>query len=818
MSALRSTLGARRWLLASLAAGWLGQAVPAFAEDPPPPPPPADGFPGGPAPGPRPPGPPTPIPPGGGGGGGGGEGGEDGADNLGADPNAPKPPKYDPAATITLDWRDASLRQLAEYFAKITGKNFLFGDERDLKEKVTLISHKPVKVSRAYDIFLQALDLHGYTTVTIGDTVRIVKSAGAAQTPIGVGQGGNIPYNATYVTQIIPLENVSVSDLNSVVTSLASPDAKVISYAPSNTFIIVDNAHNLRRVYDIISDLDVAAPKSRLAIVPIRYASADEIKNIIEQLYAVASSASAASASPEAASSRRRPRANAAPAAPAANTGVTAGSESKYISKVLSDERTNSLIVLANEEGHKAVADLVKELDVDVDLSSRSQIHVVYLEHAKAEDVSQVLANLSQSSRTGSASRTSNNNAAARRPNGAPPPAPGTPGAEEGGVTAAFDSGMRIAADENTNSLVIIASDEDFRVIKKVIDQLDIRRRQVLIDVVLLELGSSDSAEVGIAVHGPLSPSEDAVGLFGAQLNGSSLGLTQDLLQGLAVGILGPTVSVPFSAGTGGVTNVDVPAFGIVLNAIRSNSAADIVASPNIMTLDNEEAEITVGRKVPFPTQQSFSQVGLPIVSYQRQDVATKLKVTPRVNSSNLVTLEVEVETSEIEEDNRGLDVSTAGFITSTRALKQSVLIGDNQTAVIGGLVGTTTTKVETKVPVLGDLPLIGALFRGSRTQSRKTNLMVFLTPHIIDEEEDIYDVMLVKEAQRQEFMRRFYGKSRDQQMSELRELLKYSANFPDIPTVYPEEEPAPRGDVEITGPQPDAPPAPAPAPAPEGN
>jgi type II secretory pathway component GspD/PulD (secretin) len=165
--------------------------------------------------------------------------------------------------------------------------------------------------------------------------------------------------------------------------------------------------------------------------------------------------------------------------------------------------------------------------------------------------------------------------------------------------------------------------------------------------------------------------------------------------------------------------------------------------------------------------------------------VAITLKVTPRINSSNYVTLELEVEVQEIEEDDSGLDVNQAGFITSNRQVQTVALVKDNQTVVLGGLVGTTETEVETKVPVLGDLPLIGALFRGSRKQSRKSNLMIFITPHIIDDEEDMWEIQRVKEAQRQEFMRRFYGKSRDKQMAEMQRLLQYSMNNVDQPSLY---------------------------------
>jgi general secretion pathway protein D len=345
---------------------------------------------------------------------------------------------------------------------------------------------------------------------------------------------------------------------------------------------------------------------------------------------------------------------------------------------------------------------------------------------------------------------------------------------------------MRIAADENTNSLVIIANSEDYRVVESVIRKLDIERKQVFVDAVILELSSEDTFNLGLAAHLPTQPSPDSVGFVGGQFGTQSLGLTQDLLSGLAVGVFGQGVEVPLSDGQGGTIPVEIPAFGIVLNALKTNSSVNIVSNPNILTLDNQEAEIVVGRRVPFPTTGGFSNLGQPITTFQREDVAITLKVTPRVNSSDFVTLEVELEVQEIEEDDSGLStLASGGPVTSKREEKTTVLIADNQTVVLGGLVGTTDTEVETKLPILGDLPLIGALFRGKRTGSRKTNMIIFLTPHIIDDEDDMYEVQMVKEAQRQEFLRRFYGKSRDEYMDEVRQLLRFSMNHVNEPSQW---------------------------------
>lgn len=679
-----------------------------------------------------------------------------------------------------LDFVDKTLYDFTVWIADLKRMNFVIGDPKDLQnKKVTIISHKKVPVGAVFEAYLAALEVNGFSLSQSGTNAKIVKSSEASQYPIPVNTGGDIPYSDRIVTQLIPLENVSVADVNSIITGMASPGAKVVAYNPANTVIITDVAHNLRKIYEVLSELDVAAPRSTLEIVPVNHADAAELKQLIEELYGTAENQTATPTNSR--TRRRNNRRNRRNQTPKTDA-TTAGKASKYIDKILADERTNSLIVLANEQGHQTVRDLLEKLDVDSTGLNESRIYVVRLENAKADEVSSVLQDLSNGGRGGSNNNNNNRNNAARNArNARNAAANATPDEDGSGAIAAFDSGMRIASDENTNSLVIIARPADYEVVKKVIDELDMERRQVFVDATILEISSEDSFQFGIAAHLPSQPSADSTAFIGGQFEATSLGLTQDALSGLAVGVFGPLLSVPLNTGVG-VQNIEVPAFGVALNALRTNTNINIVSNPTLMTLDNEEASIVVGRKVPFPTQSTVNQLtGIPIQSFNREDVAITLDVTPRINSSNQVTLEITVEVQELEEEI----TAGAGPTTSQRKVETVVLVGDNQTAVLGGLVSNTTTRAETKFPVLGDLPLIGAFFRGSRDSSRKSNLMVFLTPHIIDDPEDIVEVQRVKEAQRQEFLRRFYGRSRDEQLEELQRLMQFSVNYVDEPSVW---------------------------------
>lgn len=710
----------------------------------------------------------------------------------------PKGPAAGPdSAKIEINFVDVDLLDLLKRFADWKRMNFIITDKKELEGKtVSIISHHKVTIREAYEAFQSALAMHGLTIVETNGMGRIVKSGDASKSPIKVGKGA--PGRTDIITtQLIQLENVSVSDVSKVIQGLVSPEAQLTAYQPTNTLIITDTGNNLRKVYEVLRELDVAAPKSSMKIVPLAYAESSDVKAIIEQLYPTAATSPNASTNSRASSrtSSRTSRTSSRTSRTSNRSATSAeanaiGESSNYISKVLDDERTNSIIVLANDDGHAAVAELVAKLDVDVDPQNRAQIHVVNLEHAKAEEVAQVLSELSQAGGNEQNNRRNNaaTRAATRTSSGAS--AAAAAAAEEGesrGAIAAFDSGMRIAADENTNSLVIIANQEDYRVVKSVIDELDILRRQVFVDAVVLEIASEDTLDLGIAAHMPTQPGENSVGFVGGQFNASSLGFSSTL-SGLAAGVFGDTVQVPaIDPTTGSAVSVGVPAFGIVLNALKSNSSVNIISSPNLLTLDNEEAKIVVGRKVPFPTQAGLSNLGQPVISFQREDVAITLEVTPRINSTDFVTLEVKVEVSEIEEDDQGLDAAgqSGGPITSKREIETVALVQDNQTVVLGGLVGSTDTEVETKFPILGDIPLIGSLFRGSRKSSRKTNLMVFLTPHIVDDEDDMWEIQRVKEAQRQEFLRRFYGRSREAYVDEMRKLLRFSMNYVDQPSMF---------------------------------
>lgn len=693
---------------------------------------------------------------------------------------------------------DSSLLTLVKYFADWRRLNFIISDLAELEgAKVTLLSYEDVSPDAAWEAFLSALDVSGFSITVTGTTAKIIKKDSAGERPIRIGTG--VPTESDgYVTQLIQLENTRVDDMQKIIQTMVPSDASIVSYPPTNTLIITDTAANIRKLYKVMKELDVGSPKSTMQIYTLRYATASDVKQIIEDLYGTEatstddnarSSRSSRDARTSRSSSRRTSSASSRSTTRRTTTTdpVSAGAEAQFIAKVIEDERTNVLIVLADAEGHQAVRDLIEEVDIDVDPQHRAQIHVVQLRYAVAEEIVNTLQSLSQEGRQGQAGRNGARGTAAARTASTRTSAAANAAAadaEDRSAIAALDSGMRIAADEQTNSLIIVANIEDFRVVKQVIDKIDVRRREVYVEAVVMELSSEDSFDLGLAAHLPQSPSDGSTGFLSQQLNATSLGLSPDALSGLAVGVFGESIEVPLSDGT----LLPIPSFGVVVNALKTSGVTNIVSNPAVSTLDNQEADLSVGRRVPFPTSSGLNSLGQPVVSFQREEVAIKLLVTPRINADDEVTLEYEIEVQEVEESAQSSTSVAAGGgpITSERRLASTSLMRDNQTLVVAGLVGTTDSTTESKVPVLGDLPLFGGLFRSTSKTERKTNLLVFITPHIIESDDDQVEIQRIKEAQRLEFLRRFYGKSTKAEFDEeLRKLMSYSMNFVDQPSVY---------------------------------
>jgi len=657
-------------------------------------------------------------------------------------PDRTVPPDVADASRLLMEFGETSLFDLTLFFSDIYRKNFLLADEQALKAKsVVLIGHETMSIDEAWEAYLSALRIHGFTTSDTGELVTIVASKEASSRSEKINAGDPALGGEGIVTQLLPVTNALVSDLLAVVKPLLSKDAEVIAYAPANTLIVTDSASNVKKIHDLVTALAIAAPAQTLRLTHLRYATAREVREVIEALYPTEEK-------PEPAPTRRTRKSRTPEKAAEA---TAAGAEARHIGKVLDHERTQTLIVLANPQGHQAVEEIVAQLDVDED-GTRSRLHIVRLKFALAEEVEAVLSHLQ-----------SNTRAEPKRPNRpTAQPAPSD-------LAKALDSGARFAADKATNALAILAEEHDFEAISALIEELDVARRQVFVDAAFVELTSGDGKELSLSAHrigddkNPVSVSSqtDAGG------KSSSFSVSPDLLTGLAAGVFGPLVDVVGPEGS----TLQVPTFGIALRALQTDSDVNVMGNPALLVIDHQEAVLAVGRKIPFPTSKQLSAFGTPIETYDRVDVNMELKVTPHINDANRVTLDVELHVDEVEGSASESNLA-GGPITSGRSIQSHVMVEDGQTIVLAGVTGTKVEVQESKVPVLGDIPLIGLLFRGKKRVTRQTNLMVFLTPYLIETPADLIRIRSIKEGQRQEFVRRFQGKGGRAWLDELDALL----------------------------------------------
>ncbi len=742
------------------------------------------------------------------------------ADSLKAAGERKTTPLAPDSTRLHVDYDNAEIKDVIKDFAERYGLNVLIDPK--ISGKVTIISPVPVLRGDAFKIFLAALDQQGYTTVVEGRDargepylLRVIDSREAKSEPIQVYRGST-PNTATLITRIIQLENVSVDDVSKVISKMISSAGDLTTYNPSNTLILTDSGNNIRRILDIIKELDISAPKQKLEVVPIQFAEAAQVVEIIKEIYGEDGSGAAAATPAATSRAARRNRNTKAAAAPETASSTSVGSEASFIGKMIADERTNSIIVLATEKSLGEIRALIKKIDYETDPFAASDIRVVYLSHAKAEDLSTTLNSLIQQSnqRAGQTTTRVNNRAAATANDAA---GRGTNSGAAGDL-GNFSGEVRITHDVPTNSLVITASSDDFRRLRRVIDALDIARKQVFVETVIMEVSDQSRKDSGVSWHGGRPGDQNnpagvnvVAGRGTESLNLASALLDGSLLGGAGLGIFGNAIDLALPGVEGGIS---IPTFGIVLRALQDDSSTNVLSAPNILTLDNEEASIEVGETVPFPTGGFLGGLGgaaggaaglagIPSVSFTREDVGIILRLTPQVNESDWVTLDIYQEISEVKEGSATDTLASCGPTTTKRSAETHVSVRSNQTIVIGGLMQEVETEVETKVPILGDIPLIGALFRNKLKTKRKTNLLIFLTPHVIDDADDLQEVYRIKMLQREEFMRRFYGKTREQQAAELSSLLRFSMNLPEQPSVYRDKPARPRS-VNLTTPDED--------------
>lgn len=577
------------------------------------------------------------------------------------------------ADEITLNLKDADIRALISTVSKFTGKNFII-DPR-VKAKVTVISANTLSPDEVYEVFLSVLQVHGYAAVPTGSVIKIVPQVNAKQGPLTVA-GSKSSYPADeLITKIIRLEHVPASQLVPILRPLVPQQGHLAAYNPTNTLIVTDGAGNIKRLLKIIAGVD-RPDSDELEIIPLKHASASELVRILTSL----------------------------------NTAGKAKDASKNL-KLAADDRTNSILVTGDRASRLKMRATIGYLDTPLEDGS-GNTHVVYLKYAKAENLAKILTGLKDQ------------NKQTRRSNVKAAPVKATSG-------SVISENAIIQSDEETNAIIITADPNTVKNIKAVIRQLDIRRAQVLIEAIIAEITISNNKEVGVglAVDGG---SRDSGALPVGLSNFAGVG---DLLLSVIGDATPTTIPSGLSFGIGGENGSGVR-YGALLRALQTDTNTNILSTPNIVTLDNEEAELIVGQNLPFVTG-TFTGAGStnpnnPFQTVERQDVGLTLKVTPQINEGDTVQLVIEQETSSVIPGT-----FEQGIATRKRSIKTNVLVDDGGILVLGGLINEEVTDTESKVPLLGDIPIIGFLFRTQNTTKTKANLMVFLRPTILRNQKD---------------------------------------------------------------------------------
>jgi len=592
-------------------------------------------------------------------------------------PGSPPPPGHSTTADgrHTLNLKDADIQALIATVSEITGRNFIVGP--NVQGKVTVVSARPMKPDEIYDVFLSVLRVHGFAAVPAGSMVKIVQET-TAQQDGSTGVNG-LAARATdeLVTEIVPVRHVSAAELVPILRPLMPPGAQMVAHATSNSLVVSDRAGNVQRLADIVRRIDTVSD-AEVEVIPLRHANASEIARTLTLL--------------------------------AEDKGGQAGAES---ARVFADARTNSVLLSGAKNGRLKLRALIAHLDTPLDSGGDTQ--VIYLHYASAKDLVPILQGVA-STLTGVA----------------PPSAKG----EGGGGSAAPAT---IQAHAETNSLVISAPPAIFRSLEAIVRQLDIRRNQVLIEAVIAEVADQTASEIGVQWQMPLGKEGRHV-VGGTNFNGTSPGNNIIAAAQNPLGV-GNGLNLGYIDGTVTIGRNTVFQLGALVTALRGDGKSNILSTPSVLTLDNQEAEIKVAQEVPFLTGQystnavtatasgtASNGITNPFQTIERKDVGLVLKVKPQINVGDSVRLDIHQEVSSIAPNVSG----AVDIVTNKRELTTSVLVKDDALLVLGGLIDNQAKDNVQKVPALGDIPLIGNLFRYRTNDRSKKDLMVFLHPKIL--------------------------------------------------------------------------------------
>jgi len=597
-------------------------------------------------------------------------------------------PLHAAAQGVIMNFTDVEIGTMVKFISELTGKNFVL-DER-VKGKVSVFSPSKLSQDEAFALFTSVLELKGFTLIQAGKIYKVVPTGSAKQAGMKLADKERIPLGDAFLARVFPLTQISSQEALTFLQPIISKEGHIGSFGPGNMLLVVDAASNLQKVADILSLIDTPQRREGAELVYLKHGSAEGVTKVLQEWLA-----------------GRGARQVAVGTTQSANSGAV---------QVLADTRLNAVLLFGPEKDKKEIRSLIAQLDVTPPEAS-SKINVCFLENTDATEMAKVLDGVVK----GITAQTTTLQA-------------GTVSAQ----SSPFDSGkVTITADKASNSLVVMASPTDYNNLLQVIKKLDRRSKQVFVQVLIAEISPSKSRDLGV------QSGAFAVGALGKYLQGG--------------GIYDPFNTFGSLLGSGSSTsplstliadklkNTSKPVTGAaILQALESEGMLNILSTPNILTTDNKEAEINVGENVPFKSSSTQSTFGTT-ESVERKDIGINLKIKPQVSEGDYIRMDLYQEISAVKSDKG----DAVDLVTTKRSAKTSVVVKDNETIVIGGLIQDTEDNTIQKVPLLGDIPGLGWFFKTTTKTRKKTNLLIMLTPQVV---KDARDLASITESQKGKF------------------------------------------------------------------
>ena len=630
----------------------------------------------------------------------------------------------------SFNYPNANIMDVANAIGKLTKKNFVI--EPGVNGKISIIAPTPVTVAQAWKIFLSALAINDYTIVPTGDGyLKIRKESNAKNDSIETYSGAYFPTADQLITRIIQLKYIQAESVKKSLEKFVSKKTgDVEAYENTNSIIVSGYGSSVERISRIIEELDRPGFEERLEVLPIRHAKSKDIAELIEKIIKEGEDKNNTSSASRFARSR---------------FGTQEGGKAENLKLVAPDERTNSIIVVGNKQGIDRIKELVKQLDYPLDPADAGGVYVYYVKHGEAAKISETLSGIAEEAEK-SVEKSDKKDSSFSPPQVQKP---------------IFGGNVGIKADENTNSLIITASKQDYKVVKNLLAKIDIPKDQVFVEAIIMEM-DAESNNVWNMNYMKFfkSDSQDSLntpgqGVARAGFTGGNIG---DLFNptggnGAILNLGDPSETIRIETGSG---VIEIPSLIALINFLKTRVNANILSTPNILAMDNEESEIEVGDEVPVGQTQTAGQAGLNAFTPQFRDATILLKIKPFISpDSDLVRLNVEQKIQKVSDKATAVQNTQA---LTKKSLKTNIVLPSGQTAVLGGLMEDSDSITETKIPLLGDIPVLGWLFRNRTVRITKKNLVVFLTPKIIRNSEGHKKILHDKMADRIDWIKQNSG------------------------------------------------------------